>query len=237
MQKNDISAVPDTAAANGTLGQQVYLSLRQQLLAGQWLPGARLTLRSLAEELGTSIQPVRDAISRLTAERALVLKPNSSVMVPSVEKATLDEIWSLRILLECEAARLCALRMQSVDFEALDEANQATRRHLRQGQSTRSERVWVIQQLAVLLGRMSGSALLSEQIEVLRMRSAPFYAAAMDYEEKAGVVDEEFVIFSIRIQDEFIRALKRGDAESAQQLRGADLYTYQRFIYRCLSLE
>ena len=73
---------------------------------GEWLPGTKLTLRGLAEELGTSVQPVREAVSRLSAERVLLVKPNSSLMLPPIDKEELDEIWALRLLLEREAARL-----------------------------------------------------------------------------------------------------------------------------------
>jgi DNA-binding GntR family transcriptional regulator len=217
----------------GTLGQQVYLALRGRLLAGEWLPGAKLTLRGLAEELGTSVQPVREAVSRLSAERVLLVKPNSSLMIPPIDKEELDEIWALRLLLEREAARLCAARLTEADFAELDHAMTAIRKQLT-SRGTRSGRVSPIQRIAVQLGKWSGSRLLAEQIETLRLRGAPHYAAALRADMSG---EEEFILFSLSIQEELIRALRRRDAVNAAELRGADLYTYQRFIYRRLGLE
>jgi DNA-binding GntR family transcriptional regulator len=216
-----------------TLGQQVYLALRSRLLAGEWLPGTRLTLRGLAEELGTSVQPVREAVSRLSAERVLLVKPNSSLMLPPINKEELDEIWSLRLLLEREAARLCAMRLTEADFGELDRAMVTIRAQLT-AQGAQVGRVQPIQHIAVQLGKWSGSRLLAEQIETLRLRGAPHYAAALRA-DMSGELD--FILFSLHIQEELIEALKRRDAINAAELRGADLYTYQRFIYRRLGLE
>lgn len=51
------------------------------------------------------------------------------------------------------------------------------------------------------------------------------------------LVDNEFIAFTIRMQDEFVAALKRRDAEEAANIRKADLYTYQHYIYRLLKLD
>jgi GntR family transcriptional regulator, colanic acid and biofilm gene transcriptional regulator len=217
----------------GTLGQQVYLRLRGRLLAGEWLPGTKLTLRGLAEELGTSVQPVREAVSRLSAERVLLVKPNSSLMLPPIDKEELDEIWALRLLLEREAARLCAVRLTEPQFAELDHEMTAIRVQLT-ARGAQSGRVLPLQRVAVQLGKWSGSRLLAEQIETLRLRGAPHYAAALRADMSG---EEDFILFSLRIQDELIEALKQRNAVNAAELRGADLYTYQRFIYRRLGLE
>ena len=61
---------------------RVYRALARGLMAGMFSPGEAVTLRILARRLGTSAMPVREAVSRLIAERALVLLPNRSVIVP-----------------------------------------------------------------------------------------------------------------------------------------------------------
>ncbi|SDF25959.1 hypothetical protein SAMN05216337_104938 [Bradyrhizobium brasilense] len=50
------------------------------------------------------------------------------------------------------------------------------------------------------------------------------------------MADPEFVTFIIRIQDEFLSALRRRDPVAAAETRKVDLYTFQRYIYRLLSL-
>ncbi|MEQ1808127.1 MAG: GntR family transcriptional regulator, partial [Burkholderiaceae bacterium] len=67
---------------NPTLGAQVLAQLRTQLITGAFAPGDKLSLRTLALQLGVSMQPVRDAVARLVAERALEVTPKRSVQVP-----------------------------------------------------------------------------------------------------------------------------------------------------------
>ena len=57
--------------ARVTLNEKAYEGLKQALLAGRLEPGSTLTLRQLADQLGTSVMPVREAITRLSAEQAL----------------------------------------------------------------------------------------------------------------------------------------------------------------------
>ena len=65
-----------------TLGARVLADLRRQLITGVLAPGDRLSLRSVADQQRTSMQPVRDAVARLVAERVLEVTPKSAVQVP-----------------------------------------------------------------------------------------------------------------------------------------------------------
>jgi DNA-binding GntR family transcriptional regulator len=62
-----------------TLADRVYDDIKSMLIQGTAAPGERLTLRGMAEALGTSPMPVRDAVSRLVAESALEILPNRTV--------------------------------------------------------------------------------------------------------------------------------------------------------------
>ena len=66
------------------LHENVYQEIRRNLMAGQFQPGEAVTLRGLAGKLGTSAMPVREALRRLVAERALDLGPNRTARVPVV---------------------------------------------------------------------------------------------------------------------------------------------------------
>lgn len=218
-------------SAGTTLSEQVYTALRKRIYRGDWLPGTKLTLRGLAAELGTSVQPIRDGIGRLTAEKALVIRRNHMVLLPPIDRAMLDEIFAMRTMLEGEAARRCAQRFTSREFDALEQASRNTRAFYASADIT--GRILAIHEMAMILANGCGSALLAEQVMILRTRSAPYYAAAMINDKNA---DPEFISFTIRIQDEFLAALKRRDAESAAELRKSDLYTFQHHIYRLLNV-
>ncbi|WP_085275527.1 GntR family transcriptional regulator [Pseudogulbenkiania subflava] len=94
-----------------TLQDETYDTLRHWLMLGRWLPGERLKIKPLADELGVSPMPVRAALQRLAAEKALQNVPNCGAMVPRLTVAQFDDILHNRILLEGEAASLGAQRL------------------------------------------------------------------------------------------------------------------------------
>lgn len=87
-----------------TVQEKVYQQLRRAIVQGQLDPGHELTLRGLADMLGVSPMPVRDAIRRLVAERALQKHPNRRLTVPTMTPQKFSEICRARIALEPEAA-------------------------------------------------------------------------------------------------------------------------------------
>jgi DNA-binding GntR family transcriptional regulator len=94
-----------------TLNERVYRELKDSIMAGAFKPGSELTLRSVAEALGTSLMPVRDAMRRLVAERALEVLPSRKIALPILSVAEFNELRRIRILLEGEAAALAATRI------------------------------------------------------------------------------------------------------------------------------
>ena len=105
--------------ARRTLADQVYRDLRDLILSGRIEPGEKLTLRRLAAVVGTSPMPVRDAASRLVAEKALVMLPSRTLQVPWLSVSEFAEIVTIRCALEGLAAELAAQRRNDADVAAL----------------------------------------------------------------------------------------------------------------------
>ena len=82
-----------------TLSNMAYKQFREHLLLGGLLPGQQFTIRSVSSVLGVSPTPVRDALSRLVAEGALVGTPRYYA-VPDLTLAQIDEIYRIRLALE-----------------------------------------------------------------------------------------------------------------------------------------
>ncbi|AQU83874.1 MAG: GntR family transcriptional regulator [Halomonas sp.] len=87
------------------LHEIVYERLRHALMSGQLAPGRKLTSRKLAKELGTSDMPVRSALMRLQALRALDQLPNGSMVLPAMTKERFDDLMKTRLVCEPAAAR------------------------------------------------------------------------------------------------------------------------------------
>ncbi|MYN13920.1 FCD domain-containing protein [Pusillimonas sp. TS35] len=92
-----------------SLSATVYQTVREWLSGGELLPGQKLTGRVLAERLGVSQTPVREAMLQLVAERALNMNPNRSVTVPMLDREKFIELRDMRVALEGLAAR-CAVQ-------------------------------------------------------------------------------------------------------------------------------
>ncbi len=88
-----------------TMQTLIYQELRRSLMAGTFMPSAKVTLRSVSAQMGTSVMPVREAINRLIAERALEVIGDRQVIVPVMTSEKFAEIVHWRVQLESAAAR------------------------------------------------------------------------------------------------------------------------------------
>jgi DNA-binding GntR family transcriptional regulator len=116
------------AQERDTMRVRVYRALARGLMAGMFKPGEAVTLRTLAHRLGTSAMPVREAVSRLIAERALVLLPNRSVIVPRMSRARFIELSETRQMLEGMMAETACARATPALLRQLTEINEAMKR-------------------------------------------------------------------------------------------------------------
>jgi DNA-binding GntR family transcriptional regulator len=89
------------------LGERVYATLREHLRAGRIAAGRPLAEGTLADQLGVSRTPVREALTRLASE-GLVVADGRSFTVPALTDDDIQDIYALRFLLEPEALRLAA---------------------------------------------------------------------------------------------------------------------------------
>ena len=90
--------------ASESAKQWVYRVLRRAIMTGQFTPGEPVTINGLAETLGVSAMPVREALHRLVSEGALELLDNRRVRVPDLDPQRFEDVLDARIALETRAA-------------------------------------------------------------------------------------------------------------------------------------
>jgi DNA-binding GntR family transcriptional regulator len=120
----DLPAPPHAATGHDivvTTHESVYRQLRERILFGVFLPGGAVTLRGLAEELGVSPMPVREAVRRLIAERALTMQDNRRVLVPAMTREKFEQILFAREALEPELAARALQRLTAAGVDAIAE--------------------------------------------------------------------------------------------------------------------
>jgi DNA-binding GntR family transcriptional regulator len=89
---------------NITQREQITQSVRRALMNGHFQPGQSVTVKAISEMLGAGVMPAREAMNRLTAEGALELRPNRTVIVPMLSRREFDELTDLRCHIEGLAA-------------------------------------------------------------------------------------------------------------------------------------
>jgi DNA-binding GntR family transcriptional regulator len=103
--------------------ERSYRTLRQRILDGTYGPGYRLTIDTLAKELGVSQVPIREAIRRLEAEGWIVYKRNVGPQVSPIDREKWADAMETLCLLEGYATARAAARMEIEDLARLRELN------------------------------------------------------------------------------------------------------------------
>ncbi|MCB2115228.1 MAG: GntR family transcriptional regulator [Rhodobacteraceae bacterium] len=104
---------------------RVYRSLRQQIMHGELAPGQALTLRGLARRFEVSMTPAREALRRLAAEGAVTLSSSGRVTTPDLSNERIEELATLRALIETELATRALPRAHIALIERLQTINMA----------------------------------------------------------------------------------------------------------------
>ncbi len=98
----------------------VFAAMREAILSGKLKPGERLMEVQLAEEMGVSRTPVREAIRKLELEGLVVMVPRKGAYVAGLTLKDVAEVFEIRSSLEGLAAALAADRITDEEVEALD---------------------------------------------------------------------------------------------------------------------
>jgi DNA-binding GntR family transcriptional regulator len=106
---------------NTTLQERVYRSLKDAILDGHFSSGEALPTRSLAEILGTSVMPVRDALNRLRTEGGIEILPNRAARIPVMTRESIVELFEIRLNLETFATALAADRITPEELTEVEQ--------------------------------------------------------------------------------------------------------------------
>ena len=104
-----------------TSAGRTVAAVRELILRGDFPAGSRLGEVELAERLGVSRTPVREALGRLAAEGLVEIVPNRGARVPSWTVAELEGVFDLRTALEPRLTALAVPRATAADVAALEE--------------------------------------------------------------------------------------------------------------------
>ncbi|ABO51474.1 transcriptional regulator, GntR family [Desulforamulus reducens MI-1] len=116
---SEFGLAPIEAVPHPQIRDKVYQQLRQAILDGHIKPGERLVERKLANLLGVSRTPVREALRMLELEGLVAHLPRVGVVVAQVSDMEVLEIYRIRAVLEGLAARMAAEKIKPGQLEQL----------------------------------------------------------------------------------------------------------------------
>ena len=197
-----------------TVQERVYAALRDRLMRGAFEPGQKLKIAELAGAFGTSAMPVREALNRLVAERAIECMPNRSVRVPALSKESLQDLLETRFAVEGLAVARAAANMTEATLATLRQLIQAQSEtdaeHVSEGSAEQNRA------FHFAIYRQSGSMVLLPIIESLWLQLGPYLRVAserFDGREGRGT----------NFHREIVAALARGDANAARAALESDI--------------
>lgn len=113
----------------------VFNTLRQAILKGELAPGERLMEIQLAEKLGVSRTPIREAIRKLELEGLVLMIPRKGAEVARISEKSLKDVLEVRRSLEELAIDLACQRMTEEDIKDLEKAEEVFRDAVKNGSS------------------------------------------------------------------------------------------------------
>ncbi len=201
------------------LRAHVYAELRRALLDGVFVPGETLSLRSIADALGTSPMPVREAVGRLVAEGALEISDRRTIALPFLTREQFEELSELRIELEGSITERSVRRNGShlaPALEAIERRSVVARRR------SLTERLALNRQFHFVIYRSAACELRLRIIELLWLRSASLIHMSLAKASPQAAGQNHRAL---------IAAVKAGDSLASRRAVEADITeTYQHLL-------
>jgi DNA-binding GntR family transcriptional regulator len=220
--RGDASAVVDYVSSSPRLSalvQKAYDGLLAILFSGDLRPNDVIMERQIAQKLGISRTPLREAIRRLEGEKLLERQKGGAIVVSPISNEDFLHILSVRRLLEGEAARKAAQRISVQYLVAFRE------RVIAAGEGKDSENLAELgRELHLYIARSSGNPVLASVIEDMGKRSRLFirsYAPVSVPELRKHVCEEHLAL---------IAALLDNDGERAKAAREQHIDNVRAYI-------
>nr|WP_218176145.1 GntR family transcriptional regulator [Pseudomonas gingeri] len=183
----------------GNLSARAYYSLREGLIAGNFQPGERLVMQDLAERLGTSVTPVREACLRLVSERGLELRSGRFATVPALTRERYLEVRTIRIALEGLAAEMATQHVTEADLQKLAQLHRLFEEADRKNDGLAA--MHHNREFHFTLYRLSGMDMLTAQIEGLWVSMGPILNLFYTFGHNSYIGADEHLVLMEALRD------------------------------------
>ena len=191
------------------LRQAVYDALAEMIASGSLKPGQHLVESELAEHLGVSRQPIREALQRLAVDGWVELRPAYGAYVHTPTTEEVDQLLGVRSVLGAYSAREAAQHATSERVARLRELQAAGMAALAAGDESALDAANA--DLHAYIVEMSGNSVLAELIAQVERRVRWYYTPIARPRDKEAWQEH----------DSLIQAIAAGDADLAERLMRA----------------
>lgn len=211
----------ESAAANKSLADETYDALLEEILAARLAGGTVVQERRLAERLGVSRSPMRDALGRLEGQGLLIRNDKGVLTVRIIALTDYLNAISVRMLLEPTAAALAAEAIDAAEVKRLAEMLEA----LDADPDPEPAVVWAFDDvLHDSIGAASGNPFMAETIVRMRRYTTIFERQRKLAQRKPGLEDHQAILRALAARDP--QAAREAMTIHLDQVRRNVLATY-----------
>ncbi len=205
----------------------VFNTLRQAILTGELKPGERLMEIHLANRLGVSRTPIREAIRKLELEGLVVMVPRKGAEVAQITEKSMNDVLEVRRALDALCVELACERISAEDLDRLGKACEAFE------QAVKSKDVKKIAQADVALHdiivQATGNSRLIQLVNNLSEQMYRYrFEYIKDFSQHERLVEEHRIIYE---------SLRNGDKETASQASKTHIDNQEKAIIRQIRLD
>ncbi len=186
----------------------VLAAIRSDIEKGVYIPGEKITISRVAKKLQCSETPVREALRRLESERVVKIVPNVGAIVESFGREYLEQLVSVKTVLEEYALSLCIERITASDIKKLRALNVDMEKEYNRGNLKKCSDL--NHRFHMHLYRISGNEVLSSYIHEMWLR--------WPIGKYAEFVSKERYEESFRQHNELLEAIECKDSVMAQEI-------------------
>lgn len=216
-----------TEGGKETIADQIYNSIRKDLMECRWPAGHTLKIRNLAAEFGVSPMPVRLALKRLGNEGALTIEENRSARVPIISQRRFSEFYEITVRLETLALKRASTRITPQNLTDLLDRAETIRLEIEKGHTDGYAQRFNSMLMEVY--RIGQSSALIEMIEYAWIHVAPPSNAIFESPAFVGKIHAHLI--------EIFQALRRKDFVAAENALVAALSYAERAMNLLMDME
>lgn len=202
----------------------VFKTLRQAILTGEFMPGERLMEISLANRLGVSRTPVREAIRKLELEGLVVMIPRKGAAVARITVSDLKDVLEVRCHLEEFAASIACERIDSEEVHELKVALRAFE------DAIKAKNLKLIAERDVEFHDVIFKATKNKRLlQIINNLREQIYRYRIEY-----IKDFDYHEILVKEHRQIVDAILRGDKEAASKMMRTHIYNQETIVIKNL---